>query len=889
LPVLPQFRQLAMGDDVNRSESGTDIGLGSSGSRSKGETSALCSSATTCCQDLGGLNNAVSGISFLTAMSAQDWAGLGFDLPAPAGAGKGSFNAWALGGGSTDDVSCCGGASASEVEPLGGTVAQWSLVVAKVGPAGPRNTNLDHFHSMARINDCISSGSFVKIRGLCDCCRDNGKVELHPATSAEARGSDEEDGVVIVKRILRRRVHANLGCESNERLTWQCRGARESEDCLAEIGVYSYISARRDMPEYILRMRKAFTIHDHVWLVLEHCEGGDLYKVMEKRPGQGVPAKQLMRWMWQLLQAVSYLHRHLVGHRVISMEDILLRGGNLRLMDFGQAVQTHSSAGVPLRYFVAAGKPHYRGPECYNPAEALLQVLAPPRSQPGQVAFAASVSGEYLCEVRLPPNGVVAGRAAAAEPWGYAAAPADVFACGVCLLILATGLPSWRQARPSDPHFTYAYEQGVSQMLVHWDNQLPSDEEELLVSMLRLYPARRPTATDCLNSSWLVSLQSRPVPYHPSALVLARESSGHMEPCGSQELDAPQQAPQGRPDDTYAMDAMANNDTAWSEQVSSTAFAADDYTKPPVCRAGDNNGLRSEIIPAAGFALGDFYSSTVDGLGGLLDNGVGHVGGKPVCEPRKLPQLPLAPIAEVPWKLGLEQAGAGASTNGGIRGDTKASKEHERPSSGTERFSEEATPPSASSDSKFKFEPTILHVCGGTPTDVGNHLFGFLIAIGGSSVLKINRTKFTFKASFEGSEGTCVLTVRIYTEGPSRYAVEFQRRSGEAGVFYLLYKWAMEYLGHLVRALVPAESDTYALLQPGNAREVRLSSLDDWTDPGVRGLLKRSRRRQRPHMAPAGATAATKGCTGGSTIAFREAAEHGASTNPHPVPADCKV
>lgn len=370
------------------------------------------------------------------------------------------------------------------------------------------------------------------------------------------------------------------------------------------------------------------------------------------------------------------------------------------------------------------------------------------------------------------------------------------------------------------------------------------------------------------------------MPVHPGALALARESSGassHAESYGNQ--DAPQQAPQGRPGDTYAIDAMANNDAAWLDAISSTAFAADYYTQPPTCRGDDSGGLGTEL-PVA-FAPGDFYSA--------FGNSADQMGGKLVRVPTEPPQPPPAPIAEMPWKLDLARAGAGARISSGMDGDTKESKMNDSSSSGMERFSEEATPPSASSDFEFRFEPTTLHVCGGTPADVGNHLLGFLTAIAGASVLKVNRRKFTFKAAFEGSAGACTLKVRLYTEGPSKYAVEFQRRSGEAAALHLLYRRAMEYLGHLVRALAPADSKAGAILQPGDGQEVRLSSLDDWADPGVRGLLKRSRRRQRPHTAPAAAVAATKGCTGGSAVACKDSVECRASCNPQPLPADCKV
>merc|ERR1711988_1459606 len=107
------------------------------------------------------------------------------------------------------------------------------------------------------------------------------------------------------------------------------------------------------------------------------------------------------RFSWELLQAVEYLHRHQIGHRDISLENTLVKNDSLKLMDFGVAVRSHSTSGIPLRYFRAAGKNFYRAPECYVPLTTDARVVSPDDSKPGDIVMVRTGSG-YLCEVRLP-------------------------------------------------------------------------------------------------------------------------------------------------------------------------------------------------------------------------------------------------------------------------------------------------------------------------------------------------------------------------------------------------------------------------------------------------------------------------------------------------------
>merc|ERR1712136_225990 len=103
-------------------------------------------------------------------------------------------------------------------------------------------------------------------------------------------------------------------------------------------------------------------------LTLEYCDGGELFNLM----GDGrMPEREVRRTHRQMLLGVRYLHHHNIGHRDISLENILLKDGNVRLADFGQAVQVHAvprtedPTSPAFRYFRLAGKDYYRAPEGY--------------------------------------------------------------------------------------------------------------------------------------------------------------------------------------------------------------------------------------------------------------------------------------------------------------------------------------------------------------------------------------------------------------------------------------------------------------------------------------------------------------------------------------------
>jgi len=264
-----------------------------------------------------------------------------------------------------------------------------------------------------------------------------------------------------------------------------------------------YLSQQSGACEYILKALDVFIDGSSTWFVTEFAEGGDLFDVAASK---GASQTEAARYFWQLMNAVAYIHRLHIGHRDISLENILVQDGKAKLMDFAMCVRSHASPETALRYFRAVGKRFYRAPEMYVPASPHVNALVPVASKPNDIIL-AQVGRDYLCEVRLPLDAEPE-KWCNAEVWGYTVCPADVWACAVCFIILAWKSPPWETARLLDYRFAFFHKHGFAKL--PWRKLDPPVGEfamQLLVDMLHVDPSLRPTAKACLDSSWLSATQ----------------------------------------------------------------------------------------------------------------------------------------------------------------------------------------------------------------------------------------------------------------------------------------------------------------------------------------------------------------------------------------------
>lgn len=103
-------------------------------------------------------------------------------------------------------------------------------------------------------------------------------------------------------------------------------------------------------------------------------------------------------------------------------------------------------------------------------------------------------------------------------------------------------------------------------------------------------------------------------------------------------------------------------------------------------------------------------------------------------------------------------------------------------------------PPCSPSNQHFFFAPSTLFVnqeC--SPQKIGNALLDFFTSQVVASVTKVRLEKYAIKAEVFVEGHSCVMKVRVYTHG-DKFAVEAQRREGDAFVLQSTYSLLSQYL-----------------------------------------------------------------------------------------------
>ncbi|KAL1407164.1 hypothetical protein Q8F55_006578 [Vanrija albida] len=117
--------------------------------------------------------------------------------------------------------------------------------------------------------------------------------------------------------------------------------------------------------ENICRLIEWYEDPQHIHLVLEFVDGGDLLDYIMNWDGDGLPEKEVQELTSQICQAMKYCHEMDVTHRDLKPENILLTKGTesqermIKIADFGLAKMV--DAGTMLKSMV--GTPQYLAPE----------------------------------------------------------------------------------------------------------------------------------------------------------------------------------------------------------------------------------------------------------------------------------------------------------------------------------------------------------------------------------------------------------------------------------------------------------------------------------------------------------------------------------------------
>ncbi|KAE8989135.1 hypothetical protein PR003_g22115 [Phytophthora rubi] len=203
------------------------------------------------------------------------------------------------------------------------------------------------------------------------------------------------------------------------------------------------LTARAPGREHVVEYAREgfFSSGDSAFIAMDFCAGGDLYDYVTTKPGRRVAEREALALLAQMASGLSFLHAHGVAHRDLSLENVLLQDGRVKLCDFGLSADAHKLSTDVV------GKFYYMAPEV--------------------------------------------ARGAVYDP-----KQADVWSLGVLLFILLTGSPLFADQKRRAPTLRVLGKYGVAKILELWGLQrlVSRPTINLLSCMLQVQPQHRLTA-----------------------------------------------------------------------------------------------------------------------------------------------------------------------------------------------------------------------------------------------------------------------------------------------------------------------------------------------------------------------------------------------------------
>ncbi|XP_076328626.1 serine/threonine-protein kinase BRSK2-like isoform X3 [Tachypleus tridentatus] len=194
---------------------------------------------------------------------------------------------------------------------------------------------------------------------------------------------------------------------------------------------------------HVLKLYDVYENKKYLYLVLEHVSGGELFDYLLKK--RRLPAKEARKFLWQIISALDFCHKHCICHRDLKPENLLLDDqNNIRIADFGMACL--QVEGTMLE--TSCGSPHYASPEV--------------------------IRGEK-----------------------YDGRRADVWSCGVITFAMIVG------SLPFDDKNLRILLEKVKRGVFHIPEFVPHECQELLKGMIEVDPEKRMTLSEVMKHPWI--------------------------------------------------------------------------------------------------------------------------------------------------------------------------------------------------------------------------------------------------------------------------------------------------------------------------------------------------------------------------------------------------
>uniref|UniRef100_G3PLX9 non-specific serine/threonine protein kinase n=1 Tax=Gasterosteus aculeatus TaxID=69293 RepID=G3PLX9_GASAC len=136
--------------------------------------------------------------------------------------------------------------------------------------------------------------------------------------------------------------------------------SKERQESRKEVAVLANMSHPN-----IVQYKESFEEGGCLYIVMDYCEGGDLFKKINTQKGVLFSEEQILDWFVQICLALKHVHDRKILHRDIKSQNIFLtKDGTVQLGDFGIARVLNSTVELAR---TCIGTPYYLSPEiCEN-------------------------------------------------------------------------------------------------------------------------------------------------------------------------------------------------------------------------------------------------------------------------------------------------------------------------------------------------------------------------------------------------------------------------------------------------------------------------------------------------------------------------------------------
>ena len=241
----------------------------------------------------------------------------------------------------------------------------------------------------------------------------------------------------------------------SKRMLRQLQG-RTQENPLMEITALQYIG--NDHPN-LMGQIECCTDEENIYSVMRYCQGGELFDFIDENgPLTNEQAKTMFR---QLLSGLQRLQELGIGHRDMSLENILYDQHEIYvIIDFGMCLRLKKHPTIPGEYCYInkqqiCGKKNYIAPEVLREDPIFNPMIA------------------------------------------------DIWAAGIILFIILTGVPPIDKATHADIRYTMICEGRLQEMVTNWNIDMEPQVVDLIQRLLKSDPMERLTIQEILQHEWL--------------------------------------------------------------------------------------------------------------------------------------------------------------------------------------------------------------------------------------------------------------------------------------------------------------------------------------------------------------------------------------------------